>query len=152
MNPQWYVRGNEGEVETGPFERAELVESVLRGQTSRGVQVRREDQQTWATLGNHSAFRAGLDGWRPGARPIDNIPGLPGSHYLHYDAVPFYNKQWFFWLMYFTVTPVALGVLIFGDVYYRKNGDVKVFSMANKVIAGLIGVAWVVKLIAGRVR
>jgi hypothetical protein len=149
MNLQWYVRKNEGEVELGPFERGALVEAVRRGDTSREVQVRREDQEAWSTLGRHSAFRAGLDGWRPDAPPIGEIPGAPESRYAHYDVVPFYNKQWFFWLMYFTITPVALGVLIFGDVYYPKDGKVKVFSLANKVIAGVIAIGWIARLFAG---
>ena len=57
-----------------------------------------------------------------------------------YDQVPFYQKQGFFWLMYFLATPIALAILLFGDVYYLKNGKVKSFGLANKIIAGLIAV------------
>jgi len=57
-----------------------------------------------------------------------------------YDQVPFYQKQGFFWLMYFLFTPVALAILLFGDVYYEKNGKVKSFGLANKIIAGVIAV------------
>ena len=58
----------------------------------------------------------------------------------HYDQLPFYQKQGFFWLMYFTITPVALAILLFGDVYYERNGKVKSFGLANKIIAGVIAV------------
>jgi len=58
--------------------------------------------------------------------------------YASYDQVPLYRRQWFFWLMYLTVTPVAVGILLFGDVYYQKKGDLKSFGRANRIVAGLI--------------
>lgn len=56
-----------------------------------------------------------------------------------YSEVPWHSKQWFFWVMYFTVTPVAIGILLFGNVYYRKKGKVVPFGIANKIVAGIIG-------------
>ncbi len=55
-----------------------------------------------------------------------------------YDQVPFYRKQGFFWIMYFLVTPVAIAILLFGDVYYQKKGKVKSFGLANRIVAGVI--------------
>ncbi|MGO8756438.1 MAG: hypothetical protein ACLQHK_14585 [Gallionellaceae bacterium] len=58
--------------------------------------------------------------------------------YSSYDQVPYYRKQWFFWLMYFTISPIALGILLSGDVYYQKKGEVKPFGLTNRIVAGLI--------------
>ena len=58
--------------------------------------------------------------------------------YSSYDQVPFYRRQWFFWLMYITITPIAITILLLGDVYYKKRGKVKSFGMANRIVAGLI--------------
>ena len=60
--------------------------------------------------------------------------------YNSYAEVPTHQKQWFFWLMYFTLTPVAIWVLLFGDVYYEKKGELKSFGLANRVVAGVIAV------------
>jgi hypothetical protein len=66
--------------------------------------------------------------------------------YSRYDQVPFYQKQGFFWLMYFLFTPVALAILLFGDVYYEKNGKVKSFGLANKIIAAVIAIVILVRI------
>jgi len=66
--------------------------------------------------------------------------------YSSYDLVPFYRKQWFFWLMYFTLSPIAIGILLFGDVYYQKQGVVKSFGVANRVVAGVIAIAFLYNL------
>ncbi len=58
--------------------------------------------------------------------------------YSSYDQVPFHRKQWFFWLMYFTISPIAIGILLFGDVYYQKKGAIKSFGLANRIVAGII--------------
>jgi hypothetical protein len=64
-----------------------------------------------------------------------------------YDQVPYYRKQWFFWLMYFTIQPVAIGILLFGDVYYQKKGEVKSFGIANRIVAGIIAVFILIRII-----
>ena len=68
--------------------------------------------------------------------------------YSSYQEVPYYRKQWFFWLMWFVFSPVAIGILITGDVYYSKKGEVKAFGMANRIVAGIIGAVWLVMAIA----
>ncbi|MBN1180888.1 MAG: hypothetical protein JXB49_01285 [Bacteroidales bacterium] len=60
--------------------------------------------------------------------------------YINYNQVPFYRKQSFFWLMYFLFCPIALGILLSGDVYYKKKGEVKSFGTANKIIAVIIAI------------
>ncbi len=66
--------------------------------------------------------------------------------YSSYSEVPWYRRQWTFWIMYFTISPVALGILIFGDIYYMKKGKVVSFGMANRIVAGLIGIVFIASL------
>jgi Na+/glutamate symporter len=66
----------------------------------------------------------------------------PGPPYSTYAEVPYYRKQWFFWLMYFVMPPVAIALLLFGDVYYQKKGEVKSFGIANRIVAGMIAAFW----------
>ncbi|MGE0485644.1 MAG: hypothetical protein AB7Q81_15975 [Gammaproteobacteria bacterium] len=72
--------------------------------------------------------------------------------YATYDQVPLYRKQWFFWLMYFTISPVAIGILLFGDVYYPSKGEVRSFGLANRIVAGLIGVYFIFNVVAAVTR
>lgn len=76
MNLLWYIRRDGADVEKGPFERTALIEAVLNGRMVRETQVRREDQEEWAMLGEHAAFRAGLAGWRPDTSAHDEIRGM----------------------------------------------------------------------------
>ena len=70
-----------------------------------------------------------------------------GPPYATYADVPYYRKQGFFWLLYFLLAPFALAILISGDVYYQKKGEVKAFGLANRIVAGLIGIFWAVALV-----
>lgn len=67
--------------------------------------------------------------------------------YTSYDQVPVYRKQWFFWITYIVFAPIALCILIFGDVYYQKKGKVKSFGLANRIVAGIIAVLWIWKVV-----
>ena len=60
--------------------------------------------------------------------------------YSSYQEVPYYRRQWFFWVLYFVplINLVPLGLLLFGDIYYEKKGEVKSFGVSNRVVAGLI--------------
>ena len=40
--------------------------------------------------------------------------------------------------MFFTIQPIAIGILLFGDVYYQKKGVIKSFGLANRIVAGII--------------
>ncbi len=59
------------------------------------------------------------------------------QQYSNYEQVPFYRRQWFFWIMLLILQPVALAILIFGDVYYTKKGKVVSFGIANRIVAGI---------------
>ena len=62
--------------------------------------------------------------------------------YATYDQVPTHRKQWFFWLTWFLLAPIAIMILITGDVYYRKKGEVRAFGPANRIVAMIIGLLW----------
>ena len=58
--------------------------------------------------------------------------------------------------MCFTISPVAIGILLFGDIYYQKKGDVKSFGLLNRIVAGIIAIPilgnwlffWIVQIAA----
>ena len=64
--------------------------------------------------------------------------------YSNYAEVPYYRKQWFFWILYFVpvANMVAIGLLLFGDIYYQRKGEVRSFGVANRVVAGIIAALW----------
>ncbi len=72
--------------------------------------------------------------------PLPSAPAQSGRRYATYSDVPFYRRQWFFWIMYFTLTPIALGILLFGDIYYPKRGEILGFGIANRIVAGILAV------------
>ncbi|MDQ7044538.1 MAG: hypothetical protein Q9M32_01300 [Sulfurimonas sp.] len=53
--------------------------------------------------------------------------------YTNYSEVPFYQKQWFFWIMFFTLNPIAIIILLVKDVYYERGGKLQNFGIANKI-------------------
>jgi hypothetical protein len=67
--------------------------------------------------------------------------------YATYDQVPAFRRQGFFWLTWFLFAPIAIGILLTGDVYYRKKGEVRRFGIANRIVAGVIGLLWLVGII-----
>ena len=53
--------------------------------------------------------------------------------YATYDEVPAFRRQGFFWLTWILFSPIAIGILLTGDVYYRKKGEVRRFGIANRM-------------------
>lgn len=83
----------------------------------------------------------------PYKKPCSNVDVKPShAKYRRYSEVPYYRRQWFFWLSYFTITPVAIGILLFGDVYYVKKGEVVSFGIANRIVAGMLAVYILIKI------
>lgn len=127
----------------GPFS-----EEVVRSMLSSGMiqltdPVWHDGLPDWQPL--HVLLR--LPPPMPPSLPQDNTGGATHG-YISYNDVPFYRRQWFFWVTYFTVTPVALGLLLFGDIYYQKRGEVASFGMANRIVAGFFGMVWLHKVFA----
>ncbi len=100
----------------------------------------------------HSAARAIKDGADEPQRTKPEASSPLKQTYHHYSDVPWYRKQWVFWLTYLIVTPAALGILMFGDVYYEKRGELKSFGLANRIVAGIFGVFFVLSLISAIIK
>lgn len=83
----------------------------------------------------------------PYETPKSNVEVEFSGKYQSYDEVPLYRRQWFFWLTYFTISPVALAILLFGDVYYVKKGAVVSFGIANRIVAGIIGLLFLANIL-----
>ena len=83
---------------------------------------------------------------------IKNIPpSNPSSQknepFLSYDQVPWYRKNWFVIALYFfpLFFPVILVVLITGNIYYEKKGQLKTYSKAAKIFL----IVWSFLMIVG---
>lgn len=68
-------------------------------------------------------------------------------HFNSYEEVPYFRKQWFFWVMWFVFSPIAIGLLLTGEVYYSKKEELKTFGIANKIVAGIFGLLWIARVI-----
>ena len=108
-----------------------------------------DGMQDWKPLNTiEGIIIANKTGHPPPPRPVMPKPGS-SQPYTDYSQVPYYRKQWFFWIMYFTISPVALGLLISGDIYYPKRGQVKSFGSANRIVALIFGLAFVGFFLSG---
>ena len=58
--------------------------------------------------------------------------------YSNYAEVPFYQKQWFFWITYFTLNPIAVSILLFSDIYYERSKKIEKFGILNKIVVVII--------------
>ena len=125
MNLLWYIRRDEADVEKGPFERTALIEAVVQGRMGRETQVRREDQEEWAILGEHSAFRAGLAGWRPVPPDHDEILGIS-------DADPG------LWAMAIAITIIHIVVNVSTALTNNKGGSGDRGEVLGAVIVSLV--------------
>lgn len=61
--------------------------------------------------------------------------------FTSYDQVPWYRKNWFFILSFLIFSPVAIALLLTGDIYYEKKGKLQTFSKANKIVAVVLALA-----------
>ena len=66
--------------------------------------------------------------------------------YTDFNQVPFYKKQCFFWLSFIFFVPISLVLLTIGDIYYLKKGNILSFGVANRIVAGAIGIFWLFML------
>lgn len=69
------------------------------------------------------------------------------SIYKNYGQVPFYRRQWFFWIVFVFAWPIAVMILISGDVFYPKKGEIKAFGPINRIVAGVLLVIWTLSII-----
>lgn len=72
---------------------------------------------------------------------------VEGSSYASYEEVPTHRRQWCFWLLWFLFAPAALVILLSGDVYYLRGGTIRSFGLANRIVAGVLGLLYIHALI-----
>ena len=77
----------------------------------------------------------------------DTLAGQPYLKYTSYIDVPFYQRQWFCWTTFFLVPPVAAAVVITGDVYYMRKGDLRTFSAVTRALLGVVACFWTYNLL-----
>lgn len=54
--------------------------------------------------------------------------------YSDMSEVPFYRRQWFFWITLFTVPFITLFVLFSGSIHYERKGEIKEFGFIERFI------------------
>lgn len=57
--------------------------------------------------------------------------------YTSYDQVPRYRRNWFAILTFFVFPPALIYLIVTGDVYYERKGELRKYSKAAKIFLGL---------------
>ena len=57
----------------------------------------------------------------PQSTPV--APEKGKAVYTSYDQVPWYRKEWFTWLCFFICTPALAVLLLTGESYYTRKGQ-----------------------------
>jgi len=69
-------------------------------------------------------------------------------NYNKYDEIPTYRKQWFFWISLLLFFPIALVVVLTGDVYYKGSSDsIKGFGVVNRIVITFICVSVILNIL-----
>jgi hypothetical protein len=62
--------------------------------------------------------------------------------YTEYSQVPWFRKNWFFILSFLIFSPVAIVLILSGDVYYVKNKQLKTYGKGYKIVFAIAGLFW----------
>ncbi len=68
--------------------------------------------------------------------------------YASYDQVPWYRKEWFTWLCFFVFTPALAVLLLTGESYYTRKGQLKTVSKGLKIFFIIAGIIWLLQVVA----
>ena len=69
-----------------------------------------------------------------GIQPNPVTRSKPGKVvYTSYDQVPWYRKIWFAIVCALIFSPITLILLLTGDIYYRRRGQLKTYSKGTKI-------------------
>lgn len=66
--------------------------------------------------------------------------------YASYDQIPWYRKNWFAVLCFAFFPPALLPILLTGDIYYQRKGEVQCYSKITKGILLIWGVLGIVQI------
>lgn len=62
--------------------------------------------------------------------------------YKSYSDVPNFRRHKGFWTIYLVVPILAIFILLTGDVFYRRKGQIHTFSEANVILALVMAALW----------
>lgn len=68
--------------------------------------------------------------------------------YTDYSQIPWFRKNWFAILCAFILTPVLFFILITGDVYYARKGEIRKYGKAAKIVLILWSLLSIIKIIS----
>jgi TPR repeat protein len=115
----------------GPFDSDIILHMLESCEVNGETRALISGHSQWVTLNEIIA----IDSATAEADPIADTPKRTEQDYAR---IPFYRKKIFFWFVYILLPPLALLILIFGDIHYLKHGKVKKFGLANRITAILI--------------
>lgn len=75
--------------------------------------------------------------------------GQANGPFVSYDQVPWYRKNWFAILCFLFFGPGLIGILLTGDVYYEKNGELRTYSQTTKTVLIVLSVLFIIVAVAG---
>lgn len=85
----------------------------------------------------------------PSCGAPQNTPTTPEKGkviYTSYDQVPWYRKEWFTWLCFFICTPALAVLLLTGESYYTRKGQLKTVSKGLKIFFIIAGIVWLLQI------
>jgi TPR repeat protein len=115
----------------GPFDSNVVWHMLESGEINGETRALILGHNQWVALNEIIAINSGT-------AEAEQTPEPPEPNEQDYARIPFYRKQGFFWVVYFLLPPLALIILIFGEIHYLRHGKVKKFSLANRITAILI--------------
>lgn len=82
-----------------------------------------------------------------GAEKIQAEVKTVGSKVLKYEDVPKYRRNWCAILMFLIFPPGFLYVILSGDVYYERKGELKTYSKLAKIFLAIWSCGYMLKAI-----
>lgn len=82
-----------------------------------------------------------------GAEKIQFEAKATESKVLSYEDVPKYRRNWCAILMFFVFPPGFLYVILSGDVYYERKGELKTYSKWAKIVLGIWSCGYMLRAI-----
>ncbi len=66
--------------------------------------------------------------------------------YKSYSDIPNYRRHKGFWTIWLVLPILAIFILITGDVFYKRNGEISTFSEVNIILAMVMAAFWLVSI------
>lgn len=84
-----------------------------------------------------------------GAAPVSAAEHSGGvAKYTDYSQVPWFRKHWFVALSFLVFMPVGIIIMLSGDVYYLRKGQLRSYGKWAKITAVLMGTIYFLIVLA----